>query len=42
MIAAAELNHTSAHDNLSKGCMRLVGNVLRNKLYFLVTMYHHK
>lgn len=41
MIAPVDLNHTCAHDYLSKGCMRDVGNVLRNKWYFLVMCCNH-
>ena len=41
MIAPVDLNQTSAHDYLSEGCMRHVGNVFRNEWYFLVMLWHH-
>lgn len=39
MIASLDLNQTSAHDYLSKGCMTHVGDVLRNK-WNLVMLYY--
>lgn len=41
MIAPVDLNQTFTHNYLSKGCMRHVGNVLRNKWYFLVMLRRH-